>query len=811
MTAPASARPLGPLFGWCVPCYAAGDFVPSIDPVGGSVCGTHVRLLPARPATPGQLSLFDEVQVPPDLRAPYATGEQQLCWDCVAAGVPRPRRGLSERVAGDPAALCMTCWRARQDRAGRRPRPRRLSPVEAGELADLQLRLTCEVCGRFDGAGDCWRCGEQVRWLAAARAVHEQDQQSAAAERQRVDELRAEHRWALDDVDRARRRLAGSVVWRDRTAGVVDALPELVKTGSGGRLRVKRGALRKARAWWLTADFLARDDADRRSRGLSSRGRPPAYPRVVAAMAIDADSRSGRRSMLGLHHTARRAGVVTRTVTTGWARTAELGSTRQVEVGRTCSRDERAATGLHRRRSVYDFARVDRSPHDPSAYLGQAARVLAELLQLAEQLVDVDQAELVQAQAAADAVQARLLDAEAVLAERTAGDLLLQAEVDPVWREQAKEADGAAIAARGRANRAAAVPVDPRDRLADQRAAQAAGEDAVGRVSRAFERATRIGVFATPPVRGSGKKSSSGQMFRGLTFSARSNADLAGGQRPDGRGARNNDGASRPAPTRGGGHTGSRRPRTAYGAGHPPPGCTARPTSRQWTKSLARSLAARIEFLGRYVQDARDGRRSEREAARERGRRLACIASTLGPRLGPSWVEHPDDVVRLLERYLAQPDAVARTLIAPGDSHSPLAYLAKMLDRALAHPAVTVPWPSPVRDRYEAEVAAVAELARSAELRAAMHEQAAAAAADRQRRAAGGGPAGLAAARHAAVGGTGARDRLTQSAIPARRRPAESSCDDWAEPSVPGDGLPGGWKIGQDRDNRRGEPRPIAP
>jgi hypothetical protein len=57
---------------------------------------------------------------------------------------------------------------------------------------------------------------------------------------------------------------------------------------------------------------------------------------------------------------------------------------------------------------------------------------------------------------------------------------------------------------------------------------------------------------------------------------------------------------------------------------------------------------------------------------------LCRIATTLASRLGPEWRERADDLVRLVERY-----AGIFSVISPGDAHSPLAYLARMLDKAV--------------------------------------------------------------------------------------------------------------------------------
>jgi hypothetical protein len=181
-------------------------------------------------------------------------------------------------------------------------------------------------------------------------------------------------------------------------------------------------------------------------------------------------------------------------------------------------------------------------------------------------------------------------------------------------------------------------------------------------------------------------------------------------------------------------------------------------------------LAEHWKFLQRYLDNAGGD-------ARERGLRLCKIAATLASRLGPDWCEHADDVVRLVEHY-----AGIHSVISPGDAHSPLAYLARMLDKALSNPHAVVPWPSPVRDRVTAAAvtaARAAELAYSAALRMAYDDRAAAAAAARV-----GAQTGLAAAR-AAAAAAGRRE------LP---RLATTRDDDWPAEAQPGAGLPDGWR-----------------
>lgn len=844
------------LFGWCAACHSGGRFVPAVDLVL-QLCQTHLRLLPRRPAVAGQLPLVEVAEVPPVLRAPYPTGEQQWCSDCVAAGVRRPRRGLSERSPGDATPLCLTCWRSRQERARRGAR-RALTAEDAGQLAELVERLRCEQCGqdrdpRVDlppGAvaarrrwrrgqrsrparptpagrrSGCWRCGDPV-WIAGLRAVHEQDQAEAARECELVDELTLEHRQALDGVQRTLRRRDDTVSWRDRVAGVVGALPRLSRTGSRGRLRLARGERRQARAWWLLADFLARDAADREARQMSARGRPPAYPLVVAVMAVGADRRSGRRSMEGLHRTARFAGTSSRTVTTGWARSVQVGSTRRVAVGRSTALAVRSATGRRRSRSVYDFAALHRSEVDATAYLGESARLLARLLQVAEDLVVAEETAVAEARRQAEAVEARLLEARAVVAERTAEDLLLQAAVaaptDPgrqlqaqaalEWGAQAKQAADQALACRAQATRAAAPPRDASATVAAHRAARAAMAAAQTRVEEAFETAERIRIFATSPVRGSGNKISSG-VYWGLSSSAPPTSPLTSGRRPTGRGGKPRGRASRASTTVACGPTPG-HPRTRYEGGRSSQPQRRTPATLSWAKPLAAAVAQRLPLAQRFLDNSRRHRaQHDREVARERGLRLRQLALTLGAQLSWEWLQDPDAVVALIEQHGLADSAPG--LLPAGAAHSPLRYLKTVLHRALTNPDAVVPWYSPVRAAWQAERAAAqraADAAAQAARRTTLDVRDAASSAEQS-----GAQLGRMAARAVAAAAQSAApvaSRRTAGVDPARMAQAQAELaalrhrhavtdagaeeQDWPTARRPGDGLPPGWRHGDGR------------
>ena len=220
-----------------------------------------------------------------------------------------------------------------------------------------------------------------------------------------------------------------------------------------------------------------------------------------------------------------------------------------------------------------------------------------------------------------------------------------------------------------------------------------------------------------------------------------------------------------------------------------------------WAKPLARALARRWEFLAKFLDDAADGRRTARQVARERGLRLMQIASTLGSRLSKYWTV--GEVVRLVQDHgLAHRFGPLRQVIAAGDAHSPLTYLAAVLDRALTSDTAVVAQPSPVRAAWVAEQAA-ANAAAAAAVRqqrdAVDADRTAAFAAERQ------GPGtARAAARQAALAGRSPAPRpyVLPVADPARLAAAEAELaahhaarneQAWTEPvAQPGGGVPYG-------------------
>jgi hypothetical protein len=169
-------------------------------------------------------------------------------------------------------------------------------------------------------------------------------------------------------------------------------------------------------------------------------------------------------------------------------------------------------------------------------------------------------------------------------------------------------------------------------------------------------------------------------------------------------------------------------------------------------------------------------------------------------------------------------------VIAPGDAHSPLRYLAAMLDRALGNPDAVVPHYSPVHERVERARLAAAlavEAACSAAITTDRADRAAAAADERA-----GAQTGRMAARAAAAGAGRRTPRPSQAGDPddaarmaaavaelarhsaalteARRsagqtadRPAiaanaDAAPTDW-HAAAPGSGLPADWNRHRDR------------
>ena len=132
-----------------------------------------------QPGRNGQL----QVALPGVSRVRYATGQQDACVPCAAAGVVR--QGVSREGPGS-VALCMSCWRGRELRQARAEQAEldRLLWEEIGELETAaELEETCPACGAREASLSCWWCG--YAGLGQARAEFDAKQ---AAEVAAVDE-----------------------------------------------------------------------------------------------------------------------------------------------------------------------------------------------------------------------------------------------------------------------------------------------------------------------------------------------------------------------------------------------------------------------------------------------------------------------------------------------------------------------------------------------------------------------------------------------------------------------------------------------
>ena len=711
--------------GYCPACYLdGGRQVPAVQATGA--CMAHLRTLPARAVLPRQLALVDVAPIPRSRRSVHPTGLQTDCVLCVAAGKPHPALGLDQRTPGDPRPLCRPCWRGEQARRS----PARLTVAQRNVLDALGASLegSCEACGRTGshaGPGSvrvkgpatmvvderpCWRCRSDpdgFDWLRRARETAAADQTAAAQQVERAGQLSATEREARDVVARIRADLADVQIWMDRLQGVVEDLPRVTKTGSGGALQVTRRARRRARPVVLIADVLARLAREREAAGnAAGRGRPPLIGLVLAVLAIDADIASGRRGMPGMARTAWLAGVSETTVTNAFRKAVTLKWAVKTVAGGACSLVERRETGRSQNRSVYDLRPPHKSRFDHRPFLGSAAALVVQLLARAQTLVDDLRAELVAAQIAADVAAADAAAAAAAVAERTAEDLALQADLagagplaesvqtlagstmsaaTAAWAQQAAETAEQALRLRGvaTARRSPTTP-PPAFTGAAGRAAEAGVHTTARPVEKAAEQAIRLGLICDPP-RGSQGENFTSCSYWGLPLTSEKTRNLPDGrQRPlRGRGAdqelncRPSGASTEGVPTR---SLSVSRPRTPWGMNGTQQRKRRPARWSWWAYPLAVRLVRRLDFLAAGDVTA------------------AQVAGVLGPRLSPDWTD--DDVVQLIERY-----ARIRSLLRQGESFAPLSYLASLLDRALTNPEAYLPARSPVRDRMNREAA----------------------------------------------------------------------------------------------------------
>jgi hypothetical protein len=302
----------------------------------------------------GQLRLA----VPDVPRQRYTTGQQEPCMACAAAGVDR--LGVSRDGPGSPP-LCMPCWRGRQQRQNRRERQQLVAAMWEG-IGAAAAAAVCGACGAPEPVSDCWLCSWS--WLAAADA---DAQRRIEAEQAEVQAAFARIR-ALTDAET---RVAALRAWLERLSATVRAYHQ-----PHGRSR--------GRAVELLADLLARDAAARGSR----RGRPGALPHVSAVQAVDADWRSGRRSLPGRDRTAELAGCSVRAVSSAWARGEALHWCVRTRQGRRLTLAERIALGRSNDRAEWDITPLHHGDHACRApFVPAALAVLGELIEHAQTLL----------------------------------------------------------------------------------------------------------------------------------------------------------------------------------------------------------------------------------------------------------------------------------------------------------------------------------------------------------------------------------------------------------------------------------------
>lgn len=352
--------------GWCTACGAAGVLRPAADPRSGRVCREHLRRLPARPVSPGQLALVDVAPVPKLLQAGYETGIRVACSPCAAAG--RDELGLPFRIENDATPLCLACWRRRERQAGRRGRA---GDDVVDELVEWvpELPAECAACGEAEPSPGCWLCGWS--WLADARAAYERDLADEQLLRE-AEQAAVDARFAAVAVrERAAERVAWLAAWVGRLRDVLAGYADPDRRGSPV-------SVRWGRAVELLADALAREAGQR----ADPRGRPSAFRLVAGVMAVDADCRSGRRAMPGRAECAELAGVCERAVSSAWKRGVQVGAWVRTVEGRRLSLAERVETGRGNDRAVYDLRQVHRStnPAARDAMVPTALQAIEELL-----------------------------------------------------------------------------------------------------------------------------------------------------------------------------------------------------------------------------------------------------------------------------------------------------------------------------------------------------------------------------------------------------------------------------------------------
>jgi hypothetical protein len=306
------------------------------------------------------------VDVAPEARGRYATGQQEPCAPCAAAGAVR--KGVSRDGDGSEP-LCMSCWTAHEQRRARAEQLEQLRRLwdERAELdAAAVAEETCAACGAREASQACWLCG--YAWLREQRAAFEADQAAAAAEMQ----ARFERIAALTEAEA---RVADVTAWIDRLRMIVAAY--VVNGGKG-------------RAVELLADLLARLAATR----TSTRGRPSVVPYVGAVVAADSNWQCGNRSLPGRERTAWLIECSDRAVYNAWQALQQLGWAARVRIGGRNTLERRTETGRANDRAEFDVHALNCSPV-PAATRAQfvpaALALLDELLQRAQGVLEAEQ------------------------------------------------------------------------------------------------------------------------------------------------------------------------------------------------------------------------------------------------------------------------------------------------------------------------------------------------------------------------------------------------------------------------------------
>ncbi len=335
-----------------------------------SAAATRPRVF-VQPGPTGQLRM----PLPGVARVPYVTGQQEPCEPCAAVGVAR--QGVSRDGAGSPA-LCMSCWRGVQARRTRaeQAEAERLLWDELGDLETVAaLEEACGACGEVEASPSCWLCG--YAWLREQRVLFEADQLAAQAAADAVFEQIA----ALTEAED---QLADVTGWVRRLQSTVTAYGR----GGGGR------------AVELVADLLARLDRAR----TCALGRPSVIAYVGLVIAVDADWRSGRRSLPGRARTAWLVGCSDRVVHDCWKRLVKsLGWATRVRIGGRNSFERRMETGRANDRAEFDVLQLNTSDIDA----GTRAVFLPAALALFDEMLAHGLLVLEQAQTELDDARAR--------------------------------------------------------------------------------------------------------------------------------------------------------------------------------------------------------------------------------------------------------------------------------------------------------------------------------------------------------------------------------------------------------------------